>query len=96
MVWESWEGSQVWPSGFTFSQWMRDWAERALPRVIREHISDTVEVGMTKAQAIATCGEDWKETPWTTTTRFLRFKNLVTTFELDADDRIIRVIKHSV
>ena len=95
-IWNYIGDNTVCATSLAFSEWVRNWAECALPLVIRERVIEKVEMGMTKTQVIEICSEDWEEERWTTQYRHLRFKNLVTQFEIDENDKIVRIIKHSV
>ena len=94
-VWSRWDEhfDLINPS---FAGWIREWAERVLPRVIRERVTNAVEVGMTKAQAVAICGENFVEHVSYVEAKILRFEGFVTEFGLDENDKIVRIIKHSV
>lgn len=98
-VWEAnGDSNQYFPTGRTFWEWYQRWLEGlekfALPVLAHERLVEKVHVGMTKKQVIAVCGGQWEDR--VTVYRFLRFGHLATVFELDENDTVSRIVRHSI
>ena len=97
-IWEADSRSTFWPTNLSFTEWICDWAQRCIPRVIQERVTNPVQVGMSLKEVEAICGNQGQR-PYSVDTlyrRILRFEGLATQFELDERDVVIRIIRHSI
>lgn len=60
-IWKSWDYTAFWPTGFTFAQWMRGWAQDHIQVFANKPLFDRLKEGMTKDEVIAATGEGWEE-----------------------------------
>ncbi|HEX9996355.1 MAG TPA: hypothetical protein VGB45_04365 [Abditibacterium sp.] len=97
-IWNGWEHRYLDPTGVTFSQWMRDWAEAKISRIARDRLADGIEIGMSKSQAALACGFDFveRDAPWSAGAKYLRFKQFSIDFYLDQNEKITRIVKYSL
>lgn len=57
-----WDGrEEFYPTGPTFADWYRRWAERALRTLANENLVSGLRIGMSKADVLAEVGGDWQE-----------------------------------
>lgn len=88
------------PTGLSFEAWYKRWMDRltnrALPILANERIVAHIDVGMSKSQVISQFSGQWKQQAFGEKYTFLRFERLATAFELDENDVITRVIRHSI
>jgi hypothetical protein len=100
-VWDA-DTDQVnfYPTGLTFEAWYRRWLDkvidRALPMLANERLAARVSVGMTKAEVIRICGGRWQQKNIGGSLRFLYFEHLATQFQLDENDTVERIVRHSI
>lgn len=99
-VWDASDYSYFESTGLSFAEWVCDWAERAIPRVIRERVTRPVRVGMTVKAVVRICGDGGQRSysldDLPLQMRFLRFEGLATEFEVDEHNIVVRIINHSV
>jgi hypothetical protein len=101
-----WEGrDDFYPTGLSFWQWYEKWLihlrDHTLPTLDNESSIDGVEVGMHLAEVTKRSGLIGKSRfVWATSFKneiaVVRFEGLATGFGVDAQDRIVRLIKHSI
>lgn len=86
-IWSVWSIDEIQPTGKTFSQWIREWAETHIPIARAERVTYSVKVGMTVAEVIAICNADGRH-PESFSTGLI-FEGLKTWFELDQEGKHI-------
>lgn len=88
------------PTGQSFGEWYEAWMDntigRALPILAAERKIAHITEGMTKEQVIGICGGKWKQEPWIKTSTYLSFEHLRTTFQLDENDVVARIVRHHI
>ena len=91
------------PTGLTFGEWYQQWIDainhKALLVLASERAAASAGIGVTKAQVIAICGGNWKLKEYRAQPNFMRvlqFEHLATEFELDENDVVVRLIRHSI
>lgn len=96
-VWDGYDYYHFFPTGLTFREWYWKWAEKAIPLVMKEDVTNAVRVGMTVQEVIQICGDNGKR-PDRIHNWILRFHGLHTEFEVDHErgDTIKRIIKASI
>ena len=60
-IWNGYGSSRFSPTGFTFNQWMRRWAEKQLVKFHNLHLVANVRLGMTKEEVVGATNEFWAE-----------------------------------
>lgn len=99
-----WEGREnYFPLGLSFGEWYGQWlnkqVEKAIPILANEKvIAGKIKIGMTKSEVIEICGGcgEWTQREWLPPKFNLSFASLATHFELDEEERIVRLIEHSI
>ena len=101
-IWTSYETSHLnsRPTDFTFTEWICDWADRCIPLVIQERVANPVKEGMKLQEVIAICGgqgnRSYSRQKWGGALYHVHFDGLRTAFELDENDTVVRIIRHSI
>ena len=60
-IWEGWEYKNFAPAHESFSVWMTTWAEEEISAWNYKHLAERIQVGMSRAQVVATTTDDWEE-----------------------------------
>ncbi len=96
-IWTRYENFEY--TGLSFTNWYERWLsglnEKAIPILENEKIVAKIKIGMSKQKVIDTIGHDF-EYSWIGNVKFLKFKNLVTRFELDKNEILTRIVKHDI
>lgn len=94
------DGHRFYPTGLTFGEWYRDWldrlVERALPMLAREELAKQVTEGMSVEDVVRICGGEWQQRQFTDDWRHMECDLFATQFEIDQNDRVRRIIRHSI
>ena len=96
-----WEGREnYYPTDISFGAWYRQWVDALigkLPRLANERaIAGRISLGVSKSEIIEICGGSWKQTERSKGRSDLSFEHLATAFELDENEKLIRIISYSV
>lgn len=96
-----WQGrDNFYPMAELFDVWCGDWLRRleehALPRLTRERGVTRVKVGMTKAEVIALCGDEWEQKPRREKTTLLTFQHFPTQFELNEQEEVVWIFSYTI
>jgi hypothetical protein len=85
-IWDGYghDHDHFYPTDLTFSQWMRDWAERKLEVFAKQPLYKRIKVGMTIDEIIAETGEGWLKDP---SPGRIRYRNKLIPAEVELDDR---------
>lgn len=94
-VWRADGYRTFWPLNFSFTEWICDWAERCIPRVIGERVANSVKIGMSLKEVDAICGDNGRR-PHSRSGNYLRFEGLATAFDVNERDIVTRIIAHSI
>lgn len=90
-IWEGYNYDHFTPTNLTFIQWMRNWAEKELRKLLNEPLVKRIKVGMTKAQVIKLAAGDWQERHVLSGSTFLECADFRAQLELDADKVVIKI-----
>jgi hypothetical protein len=80
-IWMAGELSEFGPMNLSFTEWICAWAERAIPRVIQERVTNSVKIGMSLQEVNAICGDNGHR-PYSLSRGYLRFEGLATAFDV--------------
>ena len=82
-------------AGVSFTTWYREWIIQmrtyAVPALRRERVTQRVEPGMRQDDVIRLCGGSWRRRRFGARV-FLSFRHLQTQFELDQNNKVLRII----
>ena len=92
-IWNG-EGELFAPTGLSFGDWYRHWAERALRILGNEKLARRVRVGMTKAEVLQLTGDFWRDREFSyggETRYYLESSEIPLQLEMDARERVIKI-----
>lgn len=93
-IWEGWEYDTFEPTGLTFIQWMRAWAEEHLQIYAHRHLLQKIKVGMTKAEVIDATIEGWLERRGESGTLYFTHRIVEALLELNEQGIVTRIRSH--
>ncbi len=97
-----WEGREdFFPTDLTFGAWYRRWSdrlvERALPMLASEMaIEGRIKVGMSNQEVVAVCGGISTQCQIESSGAYVSFAHLASSFQLDENDKVARIIDHAI
>jgi len=91
-VWNAHEMGIV-PTGLTFSQWYRHWAERALEILANEPLAERIKIGMTRSEVIEVTNSNWNERKGGEATLFEN-PRIAAQLYLNEEKVVVRIIRY--
>jgi hypothetical protein len=87
-----WVGREdFYPTGLSFSDWYRDWAEQSLQRLENLALVKKLRVGMSKIDVIGTTGGDWSERVTVGGVRYFEASQIPAQLELNEGGIVTKV-----
>lgn len=91
-MWEGEDDVSFFPTGLSFAQWYRCWAEKALRALANEPMISRLRVGMTLAEVLDTVKGDWQTRPASgRDTRWVEATDIPAQLEIDPSGVVVKV-----
>lgn len=89
-IWNGWEWHNFWPTGLSFSVWIREWAQRNLELFVHQSAVERIQIGMSRSELMQATNEFWEEETYGERKIFGNAR-LPVSVELDENGKVVKI-----